>query len=344
MKINKRPIGSGYPPYIIAEMSANHLQDYDRAVKIIEVAKAAGADAIKLQTYTPGTLTIQCSKPDFIIHGAPWQGRQLYDLYGEASMPWDWQPKLKETADRIGIDLFSTPFDESAVAFLEEMKVPAHKIASFELPDLGLLKKVARTGKPVILSTGLASLSEIKEAVQTLEENGCDQLALLKCTSAYPATAEDANLNTIPFLAKTFKVPAGLSDHTRGSCVAVTAVALGACIIEKHFTLDDREGPDSSFSMTPDAFRRMVEDVHSAHKAMGSVNFILSEREQKSLIFRRSLYAVKNIRKGETFTGQNIRSIRPGYGLHPRHLEQVIGKEAGQDIEKGTPLSWDLVL
>lgn len=344
MKINNRPISPDQPPYIIAEMSANHLKEFDRAVKIVEAAKAAGADAVKLQTYTPDSLTIQCKKPDFLIQGSPWQGEQLYDLYKEACMPWDWQPRLKAQADRLGIDLFSTPFDASAVDFLEGMEVPAHKIASFELPDTGLLKKVARTGKPVLLSTGLASLTDIEEAVRTLEENGCSQLALLKCTSAYPARAGDANLHTIAFLADTFGVPAGLSDHTQGTCVPVAAVALGACIVEKHFTLDNREGPDSSFSMTPGAFKQMVQDIRSAHKALGRISFALSEHEKKSVVFRRSLYAVKDICQGEAFTRDNVRSIRPGHGLPPRDLDRIMGKKAGLDIERGTPLSWDLIL
>lgn len=344
ININSRPIGQGHPPYIVAEMSANHLKTYETAAKILEVAKACGADAVKLQTYTPDTLTIRCSARDFLITNSPWQGKQLYDLYEEAYMPWEWQPRLKERADRIGLDLFSTPFDSTAVEFLEKMAVPAHKIASFELTDLGLLKKVGATGKPVILSTGLASLREIEEAVNTLKASGCNQLALLKCTSAYPADEKQARLKTIPYLSQIFKVPAGLSDHTTGSAVAVAAVAVGANIIEKHFTLDKNRGPDASFSMTPDAFKKMVRDIRKAYQALGEVDFSLSEQEKHSLIFRRSLYIVEDVPAGAPLTSDNVRSIRPGYGLAPRHLDQVLGRKVRSHLKKGTPLSWDLLI
>ncbi|WDP89720.1 MAG: pseudaminic acid synthase [Desulfobacter sp.] len=344
MKIKNRKIGSGHPPYVIAEMSANHHRDFDTALAIIDAAKEAGADAVKLQTYTPDTLTIKCNEPDFIIKDTIWKGRQLYDLYQEAFTPWEWQPKLKERADEIGIHLFSTPFDPTAVDFLEKMDVPAYKIASFELVDTGLLKTVARTGKPVILSTGMASLAEIEEAVATLRAAGCRAAALLKCTSAYPADAKDANLTVIPFLEETFGLPAGLSDHTTGSAVAVAAAGLGAAIIEKHFTLSRKtKGPDTPFSMEPKEFKSMVRDIRTAYNAVGEIRFEPSPSERKNMVFRRSLYAVQDIQKGEILTGDNIRSIRPGYGLPPRELETVLGKRARRHIKKGTPLSRNLI-
>ena len=345
MKINNSEIGPKHPPYVIAEMSANHHQDFDIAVKIIEAAKDAGADAVKLQTYTPDTLTIKCSRPDFMIKGTLWEGRQLYDLYQEAYTPWEWHPRLKQKADEIGIDLFSTPFDPSAVDFLELLDMPAYKIASFELTDIGLLKAVAKTDKPIILSTGMATLAEIDEAVLTLRDAGCSELALLKCTSAYPADARDANLAVIPFLSRTFDLPAGLSDHTLGSTTAVAATALGANIIEKHFCLSRKtKGPDTPFSMTPEEFKQMVKDIKAAYHATGTINFDLSYKEKQSIIFRRSLYVIEDIRAGQKFTRKNIRSIRPGYGLHPRHLDNIMGKKAAGAISKGTPLSWDLFL
>src|SRR5215471_7842533 len=260
IRINGRRIGRGYPTYIVAEMSANHGQNFDQAVSIIEAAKASGADAIKLQTYTPDTLTIDCGRESFQINGTLWAGRKLYDLYSEAYTPWEWQPKLQQVARKLGLDLFSTPFDDSAVDFLEAMNVPAHKIASFEIVDIPLIRRIARTGKPIIMSTGMTTLAEIEEAVTAAREAGCRELVLLKCTSAYPAPPEEMNLQTIPHLARTFDVPVGISDHTMGVAVPVAAVALGACIIEKHFTLSRSEpGPDSAFSLEPEEFRQMVE-------------------------------------------------------------------------------------
>ncbi len=333
------------PVYIIAEMSANHGQRYDDAVRIIEAAKKAGADAIKLQTYTPDTLTIACRSPYFRIGtGTIWEGKTLYDLYGEAYTPWDWQPKLKRVAEDLGLDLFSSPFDFTAVDFLEGMEVPAYKIASFEIVDIPLLQKVARTGKPVILSTGMASLGEIDEAVRTIREAGGSQLALLKCTSAYPAPAEAMNLRTIPHMADAFRVPVGLSDHSPGIAVPVAAVALGACIIEKHFTLSRTlKGPDSAFSLEPEEFKAMVESIRTAEKALGEIRYTKTEEEAASQVFRRSLFAVRDIRKGEKFTYDNIRSIRPGYGLHTRFFSDILGREAIRDIPRGTPLSWSLI-
>lgn len=331
---------------IIAEMSANHGQDYERAVDIVHAAKEAGADAIKLQTYTPDTITIDSDRPEFQIGtGTIWQGRKLYDLYAEAYTPWEWQPKLKEVAESIGLDLFSTPFDPTAVDFLEEMGVPCHKVASFEVVDLPLLRKIGATGKPVIMSTGMATLGEIDEAVRTLREAGCTQLALLKCTSAYPAPPEEMNLRTIPHLAEAFNVPAGLSDHTLGIAVPVAAVALGACIVEKHFTLSrDVPGPDSAFSLEPAEFRTMVDAIREAEKALGTVSYDLTEKQKASRVFRRSLYAVRDIAAGETLTKENVRSIRPGYGLAPKHYDEVLGRKAVRDLAKGTPLSWDLLV
>jgi pseudaminic acid synthase len=344
IEINGRLIGPGQPAYIIAEMSANHGQDFDQAVRILEAAKTSGADAIKLQTYTPETMTIDCDNPHFRISGTMWDGRNLFDLYGEAYTPWEWQPRLMEVADNVGIDLFSTPFDETAVDFLEGIGVPAHKVASFENVDLPLLRKVARTGKPVIMSTGMATLAEIDEAVGTLREHGNRELALLKCTSAYPASAGQMHLRTIPHLAEAFNVPVGLSDHTLDVAVPVAAVALGACLIEKHFTLDRAvRGPDSTFSLEPHEFRAMVDAVRTAEDALGQVHYGVSETERASQVFRRSLFVVNDIRAGQMFTRENVRVIRPGIGLHSRHLDEVVGRSALCDIPRGTPVSWDLI-
>jgi pseudaminic acid synthase len=344
-RVNKSNIGADFPVYVIAEISANHNQEFETAVRLIQEAKEAGADAVKLQTYTSDTLTIRSDREEFRIGGGTiWDGRTLYDLYSEAGMPWEWQPKLKQAANDLGMDLFSTPFDESAVDFLERMDVPAHKLASFELVDIGLIQKMARTGKPLIMSTGMATLEEIEEAVQAARQAGATQIALLKCTSAYPATPDDMNLRTIPELAKRFEVPVGLSDHTMGSAVAVAAVTLGACIIEKHITLSrSLKGPDSEFSMEPQEFKAMVEAVRSAERALGSVRFGVTPQEASSRAFRRSLFVVKDLRCGEEFTVKNVRSIRPAHGLHTRHLSQVLGKRASRDIASGTPLGWDLV-
>lgn len=344
LTINNRKIGPGEPVYIVAEMSANHNQSFDQAVRILEAAKVAGADAVKLQTYTPDTLTIDCDNEYFRIKGTLWEGKNLHRLYGEAYTPWEWQPKLKEMADQLGLDLFSTPFDGTAVDFLETMGVPAHKVASFEIVDLPLLRKIAATGKPVILSTGMASLSEIDEAVNTLMEGGASQIALLKCTSAYPALPSDMNLKTIPHLAAAFGVPVGLSDHTTGMAVPVAAVALGACIIEKHFTLSRADkGPDSEFSLEPQEFKAMVGAVREAEQALGQICYTLSHKERDSRVFRRSLFVVQDVAAGEKLTEVNVRSIRPGHGLHPRYLETVLGRRAVRGIRKGTPLSWELV-
>ena len=345
LEINGRCIGPGYSTYIIAEMSANHNQDFNQAVKIIEAAKEAGADAVKLQTYTPDTLTIDCDNEYYRIgKGTIWEGRNLYDLYSEAYMPWEWQPRLKEIAAEMGLDLFSTAYDGTAVDFLEDMNVPAYKIASFEIVDLPLIRRVAQTGKPIIMSTGMATLAEIDEAVRTARAAGCSQLALLKCTSAYPAPPEEMNLHTIPHMAEAFGVPVGLSDHTLGIAVPVAAVALGACMVEKHFTLSrEIPGPDSAFSLEPHEFKAMVEAIRTVEKALGKVHYGVSEREARSRVFRRSLFVVKDVKAGEMFTEENVRSIRPGHGLPPKYLIEVLGRRAVRDIERGTPMSWGLV-
>lgn len=343
--IGNRRIGPGQPVYIIAEMSANHGQSFEQACAIVRAAKAAGAGAIKLQTYTPDTITLDCRTPHFQVgKGTLWEGRTLHDLYAEAHTPWDWQPKLARLAQELGLDCFSSPFDLTAVDFLERMNVPAYKIASFELVDLPLIRAVARTGKPAILSTGMASLAEIDEAVRAFREAGGRELALLKCTSAYPSPPEEMNLRTIPHLAEAFGVPAGLSDHTLGTAAPVAAVALGACIIEKHLTLSrSQPGPDSAFSLEPEEFRAMAEAIRTAERALGRVSYEVTEKEAASRVFRRSLFAVRDIKAGEPFTNENVRSIRPGNGLHTRHLDEVLASTAARDIPRGTPLSRDLL-
>jgi N-acetylneuraminate synthase len=289
-------------------------------------------------------MTIDCDNEYFRIKGTLWNDRNLYELYGEASTPWEWQPRLQELARSLGLDCISTPFDDKAVDFLEAMKVPAHKVASFENVDLPLLRKIAQTGKPVIMSTGMATLAELDEAVKTLRAAGNQQLALLKCTSAYPAPPEEMNLRTIPHLAQAFSVPVGLSDHTMGITAPVAAVSLGACIIEKHFTLSRATpGPDSAFSLEPDEFKAMVEAVRLAEKTLGKVNYCVSEQEATSRAFRRSLFVVQDMKAGDIFTSENVRSIRPGYGLHTRYIEQVIGRRTNQDIARGTPLAWTMI-
>jgi pseudaminic acid synthase len=346
IEIAGRKIGPGHPVYIIAEMSANHGGSLEHACKVVREAAACGADAVKLQTYTADTLTIDSTAPPFQIgQGTLWANRTLYDLYQEAYTPWEWQPRLQEVARECGITLFSTPFDATAVDFLEGMQVPAHKIASFEVVDLALIERIARTGKPIIMSTGMATLTEIDEAVATIRSTGNEQFALLKCTSAYPAPPDEMHLRTIPHLAQAFGVPVGLSDHTMGTAVPVASVALGASIIEKHFCLSRSEGgPDSTFSLEPSELRQLVHDVRMAEQALGRVDYGVSPKEQASRVFRRSLFVVRDIAAGETFSAENIRSIRPGHGLPPKFLPQVLGRRASQPIARGTPLSWDLIL
>jgi pseudaminic acid synthase len=339
-------IGPSLPVYIIAEISANHNQSYHEAVKLIHAAKNAGADAVKLQTYTPDTITIDCKSELFRIgKGSLWEGRFLHDLYGEAYTPWEWHAGLFEEARALEMDIFSTAFDPSAVDFLEELSVPAHKIASFEIVDIPLIEKMAATGKPLIISTGMATLGEIDEAVQAARAAGAEQIALLKCTSAYPAPAEEMNLRTIPHLAEAFNVPVGLSDHTLGIEVPMAAVCMGACIVEKHFTLSrSKPGPDSAFSLEPHEFAAMVKAIRTAEKALGKVHYGVSAREVDSRVFRKSLFVVRDVKKGEAFSGENVRSIRPGYGLHPRHLKDIIGRYANSDIKKGSPLRWEMLI
>lgn len=345
INIGNRYIGPGKPAYIIAEISANHNQDYEEAVRLIHAAHAAGADAVKLQTYTPKTITIDCeSEPFRIGKGSLWEGRCLYDLYEEAYTPWEWHEGLFEAARALGVDIFSTAFDPSAVDFLESLSVPVHKVASFEIVDIPLIEKMASTGKPLIISTGMATLGEVEEAVQAARCAGAEQIALLKCTSAYPALPEEMNLRTIPHLAEAFGVPVGLSDHTLGIEVPIAAVAIGACIIEKHFALSrSAGGPDSAFSLEPEEFRSMVRAVRIAEKALGRVHYGVGEQEAKSRVFRRSLFVVRDVKAGEDFTEENVRSIRPGYGLHTRYLKDVLGRSAACSIKRGTPLSWDMV-
>jgi len=345
LQINQRIVGAGQPVYVIAEISANHNHEFEQAAKIVRAAKDAGADAVKLQTYTADTITLRSDQECFVVKGGTlWDGKTLHNLYGEAFMPWEWQPKLKVIANELGMDLFSSSFDETAVDFLESMGVPAHKVASFELVDIPLIQKMASTGKPLIMSTGMASLEEIDEAVAAARGAGATQIALLKCTSAYPASPEEMNLRTIPYLAAHAGLPVGLSDHTMDVAVPVTAIALGACIIEKHLTLSRAvPGPDSAFSLEPSEFKAMVDAVRIAERSLGQARFGASEKEEGSRLFRRSLFVVADMKCGETFTEENVRSIRPGRGLHTRHLREVLGKPAAREIQRGTPLSWDLV-
>jgi len=325
---------------VVAELSANHNQNFDTAVKTIKVMKEVGADAVKLQTYTPDTITIDCDNEYFQIKEGLWKGKTLYGLYQEAYTPWEWQPKLKKIAEDLGLIFFSSAFDKTAVDFLEKMNVAAYKVASFEITDIPLIEYIASKGKPIIMSTGIATLADIEEAVNACKRMDNEQIALLKCTSAYPAPIEDTNLLTIPNMRKTFGTFVGLSDHTLGSSAAIASVALGAKIIEKHFILDrNLDGPDSAFSMEPGEFKHMVKAVREVEKALGLVTYNLTEKQKKSRKLSRSLFVVKDINKGEVFTEENVRSIRPGYGLEPKHLDDVLGKKAKKDLEKGTPLS-----
>ncbi len=342
LEINQRMIGNGNPVYIIAEMSANHGGDLSRAVEIIRAAKNAGADAIKLQTYTADTITLKCNNEYFQIQqGTIWDGRVLHELYEEAHTPWEWHPELKKVADEVGLDFFSSPFDETAVDFLETLEVPAYKVASFEINDIGLLKKIGATGKPVIFSTGMASGREIELAIKTLRDAGTDQVAMLKCTSAYPAEPADMNLATIVDMNERYQIPVGLSDHSMGIEVPVVSVALGATIIEKHLTLDRKyETADSSFSLEPYEFAEMVKAVRRATAAVGEVTYGACSADQNNRRFRRSLFVVNDVQPGEKLTKENVRSIRPGDGLEPIHLQAVLGRVVSEPIERGTPLQW----
>lgn len=345
IKIVNRKIGNNNPVFIVAELSANHAQDLELAKETIYAIKESGADAVKLQTYTPDTITLNCDNEYFQIkQGTLWDGKTLYQLYEEAYTPWEWHYELKELAEKLGLIFFSTPFDKTAVDFLGELNVPAYKIASFEITDIPLIEYVASKGKPVIISTGIATLCDIQEAVEACKRVGNDQIILLKCTSAYPAPLEEVNLRTIPHMAEMFDCIVGLSDHTLGISVPIAAVALGAKVIEKHFILSkDIETPDKEFSLTPDDFKEMVKAIREVEKALGKVSYELTEKTKKSREFARSLFVVKDVKAGEIFTEENVRSIRPGYGLHPKYLKDVIGKKARKDIKKGTPLRWDLI-
>jgi N-acetylneuraminate synthase len=344
MKINNRVISNEKKPYIIAELSANHNGDINRAFKSIKAAKEAGASAVKIQTYTADTITIKSDRSEFQIKGGLWDGYDLYSLYKEAETPYEWHKPLFDYAKEIGITIFSSPFDFTAVDLLEELDTPAYKIASSEVIDLPLIKYVAQTGKPMIISTGMADLDEISEAVEVARKNGCQELILLHCIASYPTPPEQSNLLTIPDLAKKFDVLSGLSDHTMGTTVATASVALGACMIEKHFTLSRSDkGPDSDFSLEPNELKQLCQDTKIAWQSLGIAGYELKDSEKYGHKFRRSLYVVQNIRQGEKITKDNVRSIRPGLGLKPKYYEQILGKVARCDIEYGTPLSLDII-
>jgi N-acetylneuraminate synthase len=342
--IANRKISQNHPPYIIAELSANHNGDLSRAFEIMEMSKRCGADAVKLQSYTQDTITMKSDKPEFKINGGLWDGRTLYDLYSEAHMPWEWHKPLFKKAKELGITIFSSPFDYTAVDMLEELDCPAYKIASFEATDIPLIEYVAKTGKPMIISTGMANESEISEAIEAAKNAGCKDLVILHCVSGYPAPPEDYNLATIPDIASRFNVLTGLSDHTIDNTTAIASVSLGACVIEKHVTLDrEGGGPDDSFSLEEPELKQLCRDSKVAWQALGRINYEKKESEKANSIFRRSLYVVKAMKAGELFTHENVRSIRPGFGLAPKELSKVMGKKARQDIDSGTPMSSNLI-
>lgn len=336
-----RRIGRDHEPYVICELSGNHNGSLDRALMLLGAAAATGADAIKIQSYTPDTITLDHDGPGFRIEGGLWDGRTLYELYGEAQTPFEWHETLFRRARELGVTIFSSPFDETAADLLEELGAPAYKIASFEAVDLPLIAHVARKGKPMIISTGMANLGEISDAVRTARENGCDELVLLHCVSCYPAPDEDSNVRTVGHLGEAFCCVSGLSDHTFGSAVAVASIALGGAVVEKHFTLARADGgPDSAFSLEPDEFSTLVSDCKRAWRALGSVSYDLQGSERGSTVFRRSLYVTQDIAEGEEITSRNVRSIRPGFGLPPKHLPDVIGSRAARPLTRGTPLDW----
>lgn len=342
ISIDGRSIGTAYPPYVICEISANHNGSLDRLLELIDAAAATGCDAIKIQTYTPDTMTLDSDRPEFVITGGLWDGRKLYDLYREAQTPYEWHAAIFERARAHGVTLFSTPFDRTAVDLLAGLDAPAYKIASFELTDLDLIEAVAAQGKPMIMSTGIANLAEIDEAVRTARGAGCDEILLLHCVSSYPAADADTNLLTIPAMRSAFGLPVGLSDHTHGHAVAVAAVALGACVIEKHFTLARSDGgPDSAFSLEPDEFASLCRSSRQAWDAMGQVCFDLVGQERSNIMFRRSIFAVQDIAAGEALTRENVRVVRPGHGIAPKFLDLVLGRAARRAVPRGAPVSWD---
>jgi len=339
-----RQIGPGHPCFIIAELSCNHGGNREKALEMVRLAARTGADAVKIQTYTADTITLDSDADCFVLKGTAWDGRRLHDLYHEAHTPWEWHRAIFDEARRVGLIAFSTPLDPTAVDYLEALAVPCHKIASFELVDIGLLRKVGNTRKPVILSTGMATLAEIDEAVRILRAAGCPALALLKCTSAYPASPEESNLRTIPHLARAFAVTAGLSDHTLGATTAIAATALGASIVEKHMCVSRSDpGPESGFAMEPDEFRAMVNAIRLTEKALGTVSYEVTAAEIASRRFRRSLFIAEDIRTGEALTMTNVRSVRPADGMHTRHLDEVLGRRAARDLKKGSPLDWEMI-
>ena len=344
IKIDGRDIGAEHPPYIIAEMSANHNGSIENAFKIIEAAKQSGADAVKLQTYRPDTITLNCDSEDFRIHGGLWDGRTLYELYEEAHLPWEWHAPLFAHARKLGITIFSSPFDNTAVDLLEDLNAPAYKIASFEAVDHALIKYVASTGKPMIISTGMADAEEIQEAIEAAREGGCKELAILHCVSGYPAPAEDYNLRTIPDLIQRFGLVTGLSDHTLDNTTAITSVAMGASIIEKHFTLNrSGGGPDDSFSLEPAELKALCKDSKTAWAALGKVDYGRKSSEDGNVKFRRSLYFVKDMKAGEIITADAVRSVRPGFGLAPKNLARLLGRIVNSDVKSATPTKWQLV-
>jgi N-acetylneuraminate synthase len=344
IEIAGRPIGAAYPPYVIAELSANHNGKLETALHLIEQAKLSGADAVKLQTYKPDTITLPCDNEDFKIHGGLWDGRTLYDLYEEAHMPWEWHKPLFDYAKQLGVTIFSSPFDKTAIDLLEDLNAPAYKIASFEAIDLPLIKYVASTGKPMIISTGMADADEIQEAIEAARSSGCKELAILHCVSGYPAPAEDYNLLTLTDMIQRFGLVTGLSDHTLDNTTAITSVALGAAIIEKHFTLDRKGGgPDDSFSLEPKDLKALCDGAKTAWLSLGKVDYGKKSSEQASVKFRRSLYFVRDLKPGDVVTETDVRSVRPGYGLAPKHLETVIGKKVTRLVKAKTPVDWDAI-
>ncbi|OQA53942.1 MAG: NeuB family protein [Euryarchaeota archaeon ADurb.Bin294] len=347
MQIGRTIIGYKHSPFIIAEMSGNHNQSLDRALAIVEAAAETGANAIKLQTYTADTMTLDINEGEFFISDENnlWNGQSLYDLYRQAHTPWEWHAPIMKRAEELGLICFSTPFDETAVDFLENLNVPAYKIASFEIVDLPLIHRVASTGKPVIISTGMATIAEIDEAVRTARDAGCRDLILLKCTSTYPSSPENSNILTIPHMRELFGCEVGLSDHTLGVGAAIAAVAHGATVIEKHFTLSRADGGvDSAFSMEPNELRMLVDETKSARQSLGSVNYGPTEVEKNGVLRRRSLYIVKDMQAGDTFTRDNLRSIRPGLGLSPKYYDILLGRRVNRDVKKGTAVGWEIII